>query len=339
MELILLLIFPLALGGLLLSNGDDSDDDQVKDETDTAPEANKIDGTAENDVLHGTGGDDIIEGGGGNNLIFGLGGNDTLLGGDGVDIFAGGNGNDVLTGGGEDDWLAGGNGNDTVDGGAGSDVLAGGAGDDRLSGGDGNDLLIGSTGADQLYGNTGDDILDGVSPVAGHSLADTFSGTLREEIATGIGAFFGDAAADADIHRFMRDLSSDQGEDAPDALYGGAGRDWLLGNDGDTLSGGGGQDSFFVHWTAGNDAVSITDYNAASEAISLIVDGDAATVPEFGVREAASGTGVEVVLGGDVVAFLADVSLAAISTDEITMQLQNGDGRVYPAIRLPTLAA
>jgi Ca2+-binding RTX toxin-like protein len=285
-------------------------------------EPTPAEGTNGNDVFRGTSDSDTFDGGEGNDLIFGRNYADTLTGGAGQDLIDGGNGNDVLFGGADYDWLAGGNGDDSLDGGAATDILTGGAGDDTLLGGGGDDVLLGSTGADQLFGGAGDDFLDGVTPTNGQSLADAFNVDERGELTQAIQTNFGIAATTDDIDRFMRDLSSQEGVDAPDALYGGTGEDILVGNDGDTLSGGADEDIFIVPWSQGHDPVSITDYNTAGESVYVHISGDIEARYDFGVRDASDGTGVEVVLDGDIVAMLSGVSLASFSANQIQLEVE-----------------
>ncbi len=326
MEMLLLLLVPLALGGLLIGGGKDDDEtSEPEAEAENETEAETVNGTDANDIFRGTSEAESFDGGAGNDLLFGRNGADTLAGGAGQDLIDGGNGNDVLTGGPGYDWLAGGNGNDSLDGGAGIDILAGGAGDDTLLGGTGDDILLGSTGADQMFGGEGNDLLDGVSPTEGQSLAQAFDVDERGELTQAIETNFGTNATEDDINRFMRDLSSQDGTDAPDALYGGAGEDILIGNDGDTLTGGADEDLFILPWQAGNDPVTITDYDTAGESVYVQIEGDIETPYEFGLRDAADGSGVEVVLEGDTVAMLSGVTVASFDASQIQLEVeQNG---------------
>lgn len=341
MELILLLLVPVVLGSLFISGGNDDDAAQTPPD-DQAPEqaTNTVNGTDEDEILRGSGAEDVIDGAGGDDLLFGNGGNDTMSGGDGSDFIDGGNGDDVLHGDAGDDVVAGGNGNDSMSGDVGDDILTGGAGDDTVNGDSGDDLVVGSTGADQLYGGLGDDVLDGASPTGGQSLADAFSGDIEDEFVNAAQGRYGEDATTADVNRFIRDFASDDGDPAPDALYGGAGEDWLIGDNGDTLTGGEDQDYFSVDWVSGNDAVTITDFNPVAEDFSVLVDANGETMPEFGIRDAADGSGVEVVVDGEVVATMAEATVSALNTDSIVMQLVNGDSwSVHSAVIMPSLAA
>jgi hypothetical protein len=163
------------------------------------------------------------------------------------------------------------------------------------------------------------------SPTNGQSLADAFDVDERAEITQTIQTNFGAAATTDDIDRFMRDLSSQDGFDAPDALYGSAGEDVLVGSDGDTLTGGADEDLFIVPWQAGDDPVTIMDYNTAGETVYVQISGDVDAAYSFGVRDAVNGLGVEVVLDGDTVATLSGVTVASFNASQIQLLVeQNG---------------
>lgn len=329
MEMLLLLLVPVALGSLFIGGGNSDDGGDATPES----EPETVNGTDDPDLMRGTGDADVLDGGDGGDLLFGYGGGDTLNGGAGQDLIDGGNGDDVIQGHSEDDWLAGANGNDSVFGGAGNDFLSGGAGDDTLYGGDRHDVLVGSTGADHLYGGAGDDYLDGVSPVANETLAQRFAGDTRDELTGAILGRFGDDATEADINRFMRDLASDAGDHAPDVLNGGQGNDWLLGDNGDTLTGGTGLDTFLISHTLGNAPVTITDYDP-NEVLQVTTEGTRAVSDEFGLRDAADGSGAELVLNGEVVANLTGLTAASLSTGEITLRYADNLDAVYSATHL-----
>lgn len=74
-------------------------------------------------------------------------------------------------------------------------------------------------------------------------------------------------------------------------------------DDDDTLTGGDNQDMFAVTWVSGNAPVLITDFQALSEEFRVLPEDDG-SVPGFGIRDAAGGAGLRVVVGGGVVATL-----------------------------------
>ncbi|WP_022703341.1 calcium-binding protein [Pseudorhodobacter ferrugineus] len=327
MEFLLLLLVPVALGALFSGDGDDSTDTPPNPETD------------DNDVVRGVAADDTLDGGDGSDLLFGYRGDDTLSGGAGDDLLDGGLGDDQIFGGAGEDVLVGAAGDDSLQGGRGDDALAGGAGDDTLDGGDGDDVLNGSTGSDVMYGGAGDDVIDGVSPTASRSLEDAFD-DVRDEFSASMRSTFGTDVTDADIGRFLNDFASEEGTHGADALFGGAGNDQLIGNDGDTLTGGAGNDSFGVNWVTGNDPVAITDYDTTiqsgvttPEALRIFVDDPTIVNPVLGLRDAADGSGVEVLVGLNVVANLQNVDVADINLGSITMGV-TGTTVITQAIRL-----
>lgn len=125
-----------------------------------------IDGGPGNDHLRGTNAADTINGHGGNDRILGRGGADELRGGPGNDRVFGGRGDDVMSGDANDtgdrtsfDFLAGGQGNDVIDGGDSADRIHGGAGNDTSNGENGNDKMAGGTGDDTQTGGAGNDLI------------------------------------------------------------------------------------------------------------------------------------------------------------------------------------
>ena len=77
---------------------------------------------------------------------------------DGTDTLTATSFDDTINAGAGDDIVRALGGNDTVNGGDGNDSLIGGAGNDTINGDAGNDIIYGGLGADQLSGGAGDDI-------------------------------------------------------------------------------------------------------------------------------------------------------------------------------------
>ncbi|MDR7126198.1 calcium-binding protein [Pseudotabrizicola sp. 4114] len=288
----LLLFLPLLLvGGLVFGGGSDTDD---ASDGDDAP------ADAAEESQTGTSGADILLGGEGADLIDGLEGNDILSGEAGPDSLTGGAGNDILLGGAGDDVLS---------GGTGRDILIGGAGDDLLNGGFGADLLIGSSGSDTLMGGEGNDTLIGVEyDLIAEELAD-----VADEITEVVASTTDDPAAGQLAARIAGAAGSgDVAERGPDLLEGGGGDDLLIGDDGDTMTGGAGTDEFGVVFTSGDDASLVTDFDHQTETLTLVLDNpDAATIliradgPENSV----------VLVDGEVVVRLTGQSAADLSAD------------------------
>ena len=174
---------------------------------------------------------------------------DTLTGGNGNDTFVGGVGNDLITGDLGDDRLLGQDGSDNVSGGAGNDTVAMGYGNDYY-GFDGTNL-VDEAGDDLVRGGGGSDWLHDSSG------ADTLYGGLGDDIIVGAG---------------------DGMDDQADYLGGGYGDDVILGDNGDTISGGAGEDTFGVLFTFGNgDApVTLLDYDPLDEPLTIAVSNDMA---------------------------------------------------------------
>jgi Ca2+-binding RTX toxin-like protein len=131
--------------------------------------------------------------------------------------------------------IFGGAGADIITGGGGDDVIVGGDGADRITGGIGDDLLIGGADADQINGNAGDDILIGGQTIydlhtdanakALSQLIDAW-GTTRFYLANVLLVGLGIGPS----HPYKLNGSTVSDDGVQDALTGGAGQDWFLGN-------------------------------------------------------------------------------------------------------------
>ena len=283
-------------------------------------------------IVEGSDAEDTLSGSGTNDLIFGQPGDDWISGGNGDDIVSGGAGTDTLRGDSGNDIIAGGAGADAASGGRGDDLMLGGEGDDTLNGNDDNDSLYGISGADRLFGNDGDDLLSGIDVPGGWSI----SAEIEDLIAEKLAADHGDAATGAIGQRVLDQLSSHSGNASvqlADSLEGGQGNDTLLGDSGDTLTGGLGLDRFVVDsaradlapGASGYDPVVISDYDTGTateegEQIILRVVGDPAAPPELSLRQV--GTGVELRLDDETVAVLANRGLASVDAGRITVEVR-----------------
>jgi len=128
----------------------------------------------------------------------------TILGTPGSDFIVGTAGPDVILGGDGDDTIHGLGGNDVICGGQDDDVIYAGPNNDVAYGGPGNDRLFGMDGFDWLNGQDGDDL------VRGGLLSDTLIGEDGSDLL--------DAVTNDSGHR--------------DDVFGGAGKDRLVTNDG-----------------------------------------------------------------------------------------------------------
>ncbi|MGD9919455.1 MAG: calcium-binding protein, partial [Paenirhodobacter sp.] len=187
---------------------------------------------------------------------------ESLTGGDGAELLSGGDFLDTIEGGGGDDTLSGGAGDDWLDGGAGNDRINDGAGDDTVFGGDGNDSIRedryapidGSIGMSDLYdGGEGDDVLAAIEG------ADTLLGGAGDDWLSAVDRVRIDYDAYPPTYG--------------DLLEGGGGNDTLIGDVGDTLTGGDGADRFVLenegYFEGAGDAVTITDFDPAEDVLQV----------------------------------------------------------------------
>lgn len=179
-----------------------------------------------------------------------------------------------------------------------SDILVGTVGNDQIDAGAGNDAVKGGAGNDVLRGNLGADYLEDTSG------ADSL-----------YGGYGNDDLVALDLY----------GSGAPDLLDGGANDDALLGDNGDTMTGGDGADQFSVYWQPGDAPVTLTDFGAApegtDETLTIWVDQWDGTA-DFHLETA--GSGVNVVLDGATVATLAHTQMTD-AVNLIALQIRGDD--------------
>ncbi|UWR23757.1 calcium-binding protein [Sulfitobacter sp. S190] len=275
MLMLLSMVLPIALVGGLIANNDDDDNDGVNEQ-----------GTENDDTLSGGQGDDFVDGEGGNDILQGLAGDDTIFGRDGDDVLEGADGDDMLCSGDGDDVITGNRGGDTIEGQGGDDWVSGDYGRDNVNGNEGNDTVLGGRGTDTVSGAEGDDIVfggivDGV-PLSVDELADLRDGATLEQ-------------ASEDPLGLRDDKYSNQ-------LSGGIGDDQLILGSGDVAEGGEGDDIFHImseqNGEEGFGAPTITDFNDAEDAVTLIVED---TDADLDVTVEASGDDAIIRLGDAVV--------------------------------------
>ncbi|MBK9595394.1 MAG: hypothetical protein IPO57_08575 [Rhodocyclales bacterium] len=206
--------------------------------------SDRLTGSAENDrILSGEGDDEVqakagadrVELGNGDDHAEGGEGSDTLVGGAGQDVLFGEGGDDLLYANAERDPAAAlvqGESQSPDDGER--SWLDGGEGDDRLFGDAGSDILLGGAGGDLILGGGGDDHLAGDD--SGHEVPQ-YLRWLAYQVAH-------DVTTDANgnrLHAYRYSTVNDVTRQAggEDALYGGAGTDWLFGQGGDDYLDGG----------------------------------------------------------------------------------------------------
>jgi Ca2+-binding RTX toxin-like protein len=263
------------------------------------------------DRLNGGEGNDVLDGGFGADLIFGDGGDDRLvianLGDGSWDMMDGGSGHDVIDG--RDSptplwvdknyfeprvWVGQGNAWTTIAhaveiegfiGSAHDDyvflssmdsalTLDGGGGNDFIVGGQRDDLIQGGSGDDYLRGEEGDDLLDGGDghDQVGLSFTFSYSGsvdiTFQENWDGTPWVITHDYGTDTVINVESMLI---YGSHFDDRIAGGAGDDWLDGQDGDDLlAGGEGDDELFGNW--GSDWLNGGEGNDVLEGMGMGAD-------------------------------------------------------------------
>jgi autotransporter-associated beta strand protein len=143
-----------------------------------------------------------------------------------------------VVGGASNDLLIGDGLNNVLTGNAGADLLIGLDGNDTLDGGDGNDLLIGGQGSDVLTGGNGEDLLIGC-----YTVWDTqfVNGVVTHDLGpANLAALNSVWQKWADPIKPFKDRVNDLGDvlkkpavtddSAPDTMTGGAGQDWFFVN-------------------------------------------------------------------------------------------------------------
>lgn len=266
MEFLLLLALPLiglAFGG---SDGDDSDDE-------SAQPGETLSGNDGSDTLIGHAGDDVISGFGGDDSLVGLAGDDVIRGGFGDDTVDGSAGDDTAYGGAGNDVVLGLTGDDSLSGGRGDDVVLGEEDNDSISLGEGNDSnwvddTVSQSAFD--YGQLGDDTVHGD---AGNDSIWDYSGTNTLDGGDGNDEI---SATDNQLDGW------ETADHTPDQVFGGAGNDLVIGDDGDTLAGGTGSDLIVgVHERDDAEAITVSDFNGSEDRLELDVDARVADLSQW----------------------------------------------------------
>lgn len=250
------------------------------------------------------------------NALLAGGGDDTVSGADGRDVLAGQAGDDAMSGGDNGDFVLGGAGNDTLYGNSGADLLVGGAGNDQMAGGVGNDVMFSNAGADLMLGGEGDDLLVGldVDGALTGSISDIITPKLEADMGKFLGDTFGSNLGANQSDLIIADLKS-TGAPGSDELRGGTGQDHLIGDAGDTLIGGAGDDRFTVVNGPG-DAVVISGFDPAVEDIRIMV----ANTETGALTFADVPGGVELRIGGSAVAFLNGATASDLNPAQFVVE-------------------
>lgn len=238
------------------------------------------------------GGRDVIEGSAEDETLTGTPADEVIRAWEGDDTIAGGGGNDEIYGGTGDDLVAAQDGDDEVFLGAGDDVYGGldlGAdeGSDTLWGGSGDDTITVNGGTHELWGDDEDDDHEGDDRLTANGGEVTIRGGQGDDTIAAL----------------------DDAPGAADVLYGGDGDDLIEAGAGDTADGGEGEDEYRV--LTGGDAPARLSWE----------DGDALTLSaqpgydgplEYELVQ--DGGDVRVVMDGQTLAVIADVSVADVDS-------------------------
>jgi Ca2+-binding RTX toxin-like protein len=208
---------------------------------------------------------------------------------------------DALFGTDEDDGLVADDGQDAVFGGAGDDTITqsdpvasspedqdlrinAGIGDDIVVGGGGDDVIFGNLGADVLAGNEGTDAI--------------------------FGGFGSDLIA-------LDDITTD----TPDTADGGANNDVLVGDNGDTFTGGTGTDGFVnVLRDDTSDPIIVTDFDPANESLEVLYEANELAIPPaFSKAASEDGEDTIVSFGTSEVFVLKGVDVADVNLADIIL--------------------
>ncbi len=300
----LLLLLPALLLGALGSGGGSDDEPPPAPEPEPEADGNIILGNDGINALNGTSVADLVLAAGEEDFVTGGEGNDVIAGESGEDDLSGGNGNDLILGGGN---------NDTIDGDGGNDALFGGAANDSVSGLGGNDIVVGGTGADSLFGGTGSDLVFGIDQLP----EDFYSPAELAEFRSGIDRVFPEAT-NPQVDRVINELNNWTGTTGADSLNGGAGVDLLLGDLGDTMTGGDGDDIFSTAVVANNPAATtVTDFVPGADEIVILVANPSTAVLTLDASSPAANTLVRV--NGVVVSVILGIPPSALTTDAVRL--------------------
>ncbi|MBT53920.1 MAG: hypothetical protein CMF72_11075 [Mameliella sp.] len=293
---------------------------------DIADVIDNVTGTPQDDTLVGDRGMNLILGLAGDDSLDGQGGNDVISGDAGDDTISGGAGADTLDGGADEDVLyyvgstagvtvdlnedragfqqaSGGDAEgdvisnfenvyasdhaDVITGNAGRNILFGYDGDDIINGMDGDDVLRGGMGADTLDGGNGNDWVRYLGSAAG----------VTVNLTVGLDGFQSASGGDGEGD-VLSGFENIQGSDFGDDLTGDAGKNYILGFDGDdvidggasndTIRGGEGADT--MEGGSGSDVLQYTD---SSGGVTVDLNADA-----FGKQQASGGDAEGDVISG-----------------------------------------
>ena len=216
-----------------------------------------IDGTARNDFIIDYEGNNDIDARGGDDLVFASG---RVDGGPGQDIISGTRGNDDLNGGTGNDLLGGEGGDDTIRGGAGDDYVISGASSSDDIAVFRDEVPLGST-------------IERTPVNSRRELEDTPLSDEDFVIMQGISMVYGDAGNDVVVsytrasqdqpNRVFGDGETPAADDGDDII-------WAVSNS--EITGGGGDDIFYLEADQNNDLFRILDFDNGEDQFLIIAD-------------------------------------------------------------------
>lgn len=330
----LLILLPILVGfavySLFDSDSSGGGTNVASDTPEVAPPSAKDDR-----VIAGTDANNSLEGALGRDLILAGEGADTISGDMGYDLILGEGGSDVIYGGQGYDTIFGGRGADTISGLDGNDDLIGGPGNDVIYGGNGFDYMVGTSGADTIYGGVDNDYIVGIDPDADLSAlqlnlggTDAQASAEMERMIATVKARFGDDLTGSNLtmaqieSRYRTALTESTTNPADDHLYGGAGNDTILADNSDFVTTNGGFDTIAVYSSnTANEAIMVNDFDPVRDTLKIFVPASTTSTALTLVNGTTAQDGVSVLVGGDIVAVLKNMTVGRIVPGSITVQV------------------
>jgi Ca2+-binding RTX toxin-like protein len=192
---------------------------------------------------------------------------------------------------------------------------------DTLEIGEFGDRVIGFDGDDVISFAAGEDTTGRDMDVMGGSGDDTITlGLGDDSVQGGLGAdtIFSGGDSDEFYGGYCNDILNSAGDPA-DTVFGGAGDDTFYADGGDALIGGTGANEYNINFSdPAATAVAIDDFDPATEQLNIDVSLALDAVPTITYEIAASGSGTNLLVDGNVVAFLVGVDPSTLNAVNVT---------------------
>ena len=190
---------------------------------------------------------------------------------------------------------------------------------DTLEIGEFGDRVIGFDGDDVISFAAGEDTTGRDMDVMGGSGDDTITlGLGDDSIEGGLGS-----GSDEFYGGYGNDILNSAGNPA-DTVFGGAGDDTFYADGGDALIGGTRVDEFNIDFSdPAATAVAIDDFDPATEQLNIDVSLALDAVPTITYEIAAGGSGTNLLVDGNVVAFLVGVDLSTLNASNVNVTNTN----------------